>query len=370
MHHFDSISDVLPLIIIRLGLQDAIRFSAVYKKARESLDSVVTNAECARQLAIHTTGNLDTCLKNAANEALAGIVSICLAVRNGTSDNGRVHALEIAVRRGAVEIVKKLSVHISVLGRRDALMQAAADGRVDIVTELLRLPLYGNSALDWAFQHAAANDHVPVMNILLLRGVSREVALEQAAANGRVSFIKDILLPLGVSQEGRDMALKAASGRGQVDVIKELLLLPMDITPGGLDMALAEAAANSQFAAIGQLLPMGFSQEGRDMALEAAAAHGHVDIVKMMLPGSSTEARVFALKAAASGLSRNTKHYSSRCKGRVVIIQMLIWSEPGGYRCCAGGCGRRSARQPHRRDAADGEQPGGSGQCARGCGYI
>jgi hypothetical protein len=43
-------SDVLPLIIIRLGLQDAIRFSAVYKKSREQTRNVLGNSECARQL--------------------------------------------------------------------------------------------------------------------------------------------------------------------------------------------------------------------------------------------------------------------------------------------------------------------------------
>ncbi|KAK7873734.1 hypothetical protein R5R35_013266 [Gryllus longicercus] len=200
---------------------------------------------------------------------------------------------------------------------RQALVEAAQDGRLEVMEALLRVGVNAKESREEALRAAAEKGHRGCIVALLDAGVdvnarenwSRWTALHWAAMNGHAECV-EVLLQRGAKKDQLTQeVLVNAAREGHLDVLKILLR-------GGAgakewrEMALRAAACRGHKGCIVALLDAGVDVNARDKrtALHFAAWYGHAECVKELLQrGAKKELKDHLGRTALSLAKENNK---------------------------------------------------------------
>ncbi|KAI9765585.1 MAG: hypothetical protein M1840_007274 [Geoglossum simile] len=196
-------------------------------------------------------------------------------------------------------------------GRRQVLVDSAAQGRSQFVDILTGLGKIQNLDLGIALQVAAGGGHLDVVERLLVAkadvnasaadGGFGRTALQAAAGGGHLDVVERLLVAKAdVNASAADggfgrTALQAAAGGGHLDVVERLLVAKADVNAAAL------------------------SYDGGRTALQAAAGGGHLDVVERLLV-----AKADVNAAAANGYVGRTALQAAAGGGHLDVVERLL----------------------------------------------
>lgn len=220
-----------------------------------------------------------------------------------TNKQGTTLLMNAAVE-GRVDVVRDLLARGADVNARDndgrtALMDASANGHIEIVKLLLAKGADVNAKTKWgqsAFILAGFFSHTEIMELLLVNGAhvtpsEYGIAMVMPALEGRIDVVQ-YLLDKGADLNARDRfgqsALGSAASKGQMNIIRLLLDKGADVNANGGDaLQSAACAQNSHIEIVNLLLARGADVNAkRDDGMTAAycvAAGNRTDILQLLL---------------------------------------------------------------------------------------
>ncbi|KAK7873733.1 hypothetical protein R5R35_013265 [Gryllus longicercus] len=202
-------------------------------------------------------------------------------------------ALVEAARDGRLEVMEAL-LRVGVNGKASlemALRAAAEKGRRGCIVALLDAGVDVNARHIWTALHWAAwCGHAECVEVLLQRGDKNDQSTEEVLVNaaywGRLDVLK-ILLRVGAgAKESREEALGWAAHGGHRGCIVALLDAGVDVNAGDNynGTALHWAAVNGHAECVKELLRRGAKEESlTEVVLVNAAGKGHLAVLKVLL---------------------------------------------------------------------------------------
>ncbi|KAI9856126.1 MAG: hypothetical protein M1813_009244 [Trichoglossum hirsutum] len=225
-------------------------------------------------------------------------------------------------------------------GRRQILVDSAAQGRSQFVDILIDLDKTQNLDLGIALQAAAGGGHLDVVERLLEAKANVNAATAdgggrtalRAAAEGDHLDVVERLLEAkadvnAAAADGGRTALQAAAGGGHLDVVERLLQAKADVNAGtnfGGRTALQVAAGGGHLDVVERLLAAkanvnaASGDYGDRTALQAAAGGGHLDVVERLL---AAEADV---NASAADYGGRTALQAAAGGGHLDVVERLL----------------------------------------------
>ncbi|KAK7873749.1 hypothetical protein R5R35_013278 [Gryllus longicercus] len=176
----------------------------------------------------------------------------------------------------------------------EALVEAARDGRLEVMEALLRVGVNAKESLEMALRAAAEKGHRSCIVALLdaevdvnARGIrTEETALCLAAVNGHAECVKELFKKGAEKEQISEKVLLNVAREGHLDALKLLLGLQV-ITMSWREEAMRAAAKGGHRGCIVALLDAGVDVNARDCnkwtALHCAASSGHLECVKALL---------------------------------------------------------------------------------------
>ena len=253
---------------------------------------------------------------------LAHVAKYCFQSFNNSDALRHETTFLSAVKAGDKKIIAALlPIPKKLLGK--AVIDAAANGHLDILRALLRNGKINEEDRGEAVRNAAYNGHHEVVQALLaddatIPQIDREEAVQLAAENGHHEVVRALLQNGLISDEGRGWAVQLAALGGRLEIIRALLAGDATIPQEDRGEAVRNAAANGHIEIVQALLQNGSIEDfNRGLAVRYAALGGRLEIVLALLAGAniSDEDRGWAVRNAALG-------------GRLDIIQALLQNGP------------------------------------------
>lgn len=168
---------------------------------------------------------------------------------------------------------------------RFTLLDAAENGRVKLIKNILSLVNHSDINSNEALARAMAYEHWKCVDLLtpFLKPENTDDILIKAAAKNRIKLVK-ILIPFSTEPTSKGWALRAAAENGHLQCVK--LLIPVSdpkVKNTGIDGALIDAARNGDMKILKLLISISDPKIHSKSALQFAAEKGHTDIVKFLI---------------------------------------------------------------------------------------
>ncbi len=300
---------------------DILGRTALFEAAESGSSDQVSDLLAAGAEVNATTGDGNSPLHEAAWNGRGAVVSMLLeagAETNAETAFGMT-PLKLALRKGHQEVVEALRAAGGGLSDEDALRQAAKEGDLETVRELLAGNVDPNAQAlgDTSLHLAAAMGHAEVVRELLRAGADLEARdpvqgtpLIRAALAGRVEAVRELAragADLEATSEQGVTALFWAVFYGYPAVVRELLQAGASVTP-------RDRAAAMDKPLIRQILADQTSKAG---AASDAAAAGPEEAVRVWLEVAAKAKPVEALDAVMdwAAIARQLATEEPRAKG-------------------------------------------------------
>ncbi|OLP79395.1 Ankyrin repeat and KH domain-containing protein mask [Symbiodinium microadriaticum] len=226
-----------------------------------------------------------------------------------------------------------------------ALSEATEHGHLEIVHLLLEAGARIEGPANDALAHAARKSHIDIVRLLLQAGADKDEngeVLSAASAGGHVEMVQ-LWLEAGTHGEGScnralNRALFNAARRGHTDIVRLLLEAGADkdaceIRYGSRTTVLAAATESGHLEVVRLLLEAGASVVWVDGAFVKAARGGRIDIVQLLLEAGADKNAYdpgFPVLAGRTALAAAAEY------GHLEIVRLLLE---------AGACVERSANE-------------------------